>query len=124
MEIYSVPNLIRNSKYFEQSEFLLYTKLFKTVFMYIVSENEWKIFENSFVHHFKREHTYSYQHIKLILLHAVVILHYTHNIQCRVSSVLYIPIYSYIWKTVLYLYIPIFGRQSYIFLYFRVSKKS
>ena len=39
----------------------------------------------------------------------------------RMSSVLYIPIYSYIWKTVLY--IPTFGRQSYIFLDFRVSKK-
>ena len=41
------------------------------------------------------------------------------DIKSRVSSVLYIPIYSYIRKTVLY--IPIFGRQSYIFLYLEDS---
>ena len=46
------------------------------------------------------------------------------GVKCPIFSYIFLyledsPIYSYIWKTVLY--IPIFGRQSYIFLYLEDS---
>ena len=58
----------------------------------------------------EHEHFYNVQ-LRPLIVWVSNVRSYIQGVKC--------PIYSYIWKTVLY--IPIFGRQSYIFLYLEDS---